>query len=368
MTFVVQSNEATFDTGDAEAGGTITRRRFVTIDPAVPHIIQPVSQATDVPIGLLSEDAASGQTVTVAHTGILYVDAGAAFDAGAWLTIDSSGKVVEISGPATQTNVIGRALEASSGDGDRVLCLVTPGVAFAAGTLAIQASEDFTGADTLTAGESGKLCTNLGASGTVTLTLPAAAAARTTFLFLCKVGFTFRIKPNTNDAFRFNGALRTDNKYLELGRVGDFLLIAADAAGNWDVLAFRGRFTLESTGFVAAPELIPDVVDKTEGDTPVTASNWVSGTAFSNQGAGGTVEFDLPAAPAAGTQYRFYAQAAFAIRVDPGPNDGIIVNGALQADGMYVEFDAVGECLELVANAQGNWFARIATGTFTVET
>ncbi|MCK6483751.1 MAG: DUF2190 family protein [Phycisphaerae bacterium] len=368
MTFVVQSNEAPFDTGDSEAGATITRRRFVTIDDAVPHIVQPVSGASDVPIGILSEDASSGQTVTVAHTGILYVDAGAAFAAGAWLTIDSSGRVVEVSGPASQTNIIGRALEAASGDGDRVLCLVTPGVAFGAGTLAVGATEAFTGDDTLTAAESGKLCTNLGAGGTVTLTLPAAAAARTTFLFLCKAGFAFRVKPNTNDAFRFNGALRTDNKYLELGRIGDALLIVADAAGNWDVLAFEGRLSLESTGKVARPDFTPDVAAFTEGSSPVTVSNYVSGTRFTNRGAGGTVEFDLPSAASAGTKYAFYAQAAFALRIDPGASDGIYINGALQTDGFYVEFDAVGEYLELEADDQGNWMATNFNGTFTVET
>jgi len=111
-----------------------------------------------------------------------------------------------------------------------------------------------------------------------------------------------------------------------------------------------------------------DVVTKTQADSPVALTAADHGKTFTNKGATDTVEFDLPAAPAEGICLRFVALAAQAIRLDPGASDGIYINGAKQTDGLYVDFDAVNEYLEIVANEDGDWIPVAKSGTFTVET
>jgi hypothetical protein len=110
-----------------------------------------------------------------------------------------------------------------------------------------------------------------------------------------------------------------------------------------------------------------DVNTKTQADSPVALTAADHGKTFNNLGATGVVVFSLPAAPTVGIRIRFVAAAAQEIRVDPGANDAIFINGAKQADGKYVSFDDEGELLELISNANGDWIPAASAGTFTVE-
>ena len=75
--------------------------------------------------------------------------------------------------------------------------------------------EAHTSDDTLTAAESGSIHTNLGASGTITLTLPSSPPVGTYFYFCIEVAFMLRIEPGDGVAIIDTiGAFPGKYKYL----------------------------------------------------------------------------------------------------------------------------------------------------------
>lgn len=93
--------------------------------------------------------------------------------------------------------------------------------------IAIGAQENFIANDTLTAAETGKLCTNIGATGAVVLTLPAAAA-NLWFRFMRVAAFALRIQPPAGAAINDG----TVDKYVELTATGNLTLRSYDATGG----------------------------------------------------------------------------------------------------------------------------------------
>jgi len=89
--------------------------------------------------------------------------------------------------------------------------------------------EDFTSNDTLTAAESGKTCTNIGASATVTLTAPAATAGME-FTIVRSAAFALRFDPSGTEIVRGGGA----GKYVELQGYGA-ITFRCLTAGVWEV-------------------------------------------------------------------------------------------------------------------------------------
>jgi hypothetical protein len=100
----------------------------------------------------------------------------------------------------------------------------------------------------------------------------------------------------------------------------------------------------------------------TSNDTLTTAE---SGSVHSNLGATGTVTLTLPASAPAGTVFSFTVQAAYELRVDPGT--GTIRDDSGQTAGKYKSADAIGECLSLVADSNGDWATVAKNGTWTEE-
>ena len=100
----------------------------------------------------------------------------------------------------------------------------------------------------------------------------------------------------------------------------------------------------------------------TADDTLTTAE---SGSVHSNLGAAGAVTLTLPAAAAAGTVFSFAVQAAFELRIDPGTATIRDDSGAT-AD-KYKSADTVGECITLIADANGDWATIAKNGTWTEE-
>ena len=98
--------------------------------------------------------------------------------------------------------------------------------------------------DTLTAAESGSVHTNLGASATVTLTLPASAPVGTVFIFAVQAAQQLRIDPGTA-AIRDDSG-QTADKYKSAGTIGASLTIISDSAGNWATIAKNGTWTEET--------------------------------------------------------------------------------------------------------------------------
>ena len=100
------------------------------------------------------------------------------------------------------------------------------------------------GNDTLTAAESGSVHTNLGAAGTITLTLPASAPAGTGFTFAVQTAYELRVDPGVK-AIRDDSG-QTADKYKKANAIGACISIAADSNGNWATIAKNGTWTEET--------------------------------------------------------------------------------------------------------------------------
>jgi hypothetical protein len=104
--------------------------------------------------------------------------------------------------------------------------------------------EAHTGNDTLTAAESGSVHTNLGAAGTITLTLPASAPAGTVFTFAVQAAQQLRIEPEAATIRDDSG--QTAGKYKVADAIGESLTLTADSNGNWVTIAKNGTWTEET--------------------------------------------------------------------------------------------------------------------------
>lgn len=95
--------------------------------------------------------------------------------------------------------------------------------------------EAFTGDDTLTAAESGKVCTNTGTSGAVILTLPAATGSGVWFYIMVTVAQTITLEPaDADDVITVNASTSTANTgTVSANTVGRTLLIVDAEANRW---------------------------------------------------------------------------------------------------------------------------------------
>jgi hypothetical protein len=104
--------------------------------------------------------------------------------------------------------------------------------------------EAHTSNDTLTAAESGSVHTNLGATGTITLTLPTSAPEGTVFTFAVQAAQELRIDPGAA-TIRDNSG-QTADKYKSADAIGECLTVVADSNGNWATIAKNGTWTEET--------------------------------------------------------------------------------------------------------------------------
>lgn len=104
--------------------------------------------------------------------------------------------------------------------------------------------EAHTSDDTLTAAESGSVHTNFGATGIVTLTLPASAPAGTVFTFAIQAVQELRVEPGTATIRDDSG--QTADKYKSADAIGECLMVVADSNGDWVTIAKNGTWTEEA--------------------------------------------------------------------------------------------------------------------------
>lgn len=104
--------------------------------------------------------------------------------------------------------------------------------------------EAHTGNDTLQAWESGSVHTNRGATGVVTLTLPATAPAGTEFTFAVQAAQQLRIDPGTKAIRDTSG--QTADKYKWASAIGECLKLVSDANGDWATVAKHGTWSEEA--------------------------------------------------------------------------------------------------------------------------
>ncbi len=93
-----------------------------------------------------------------------------------------------------------------------------------------------------------------------------------------------------------------------------------------------------------------------------------AGAIISNFASGSAAVFNLPAA-LVGMEFYFYVLAAFALRINPDGTEtiGLPSSGVQQAQGKYIEADAVGEYVDVQCVTAGTWDTFDYRGTWTVE-
>ena len=104
--------------------------------------------------------------------------------------------------------------------------------------------EAHTSSDSLTIAESGSVHTNLAATGTVTLTLPAFSLEGVTFTFVVQTAQELRVDPDVRVIRDSSGQVA--DKYKSANAVGSCLQLVADADGDWAVTAKYGTWTEEA--------------------------------------------------------------------------------------------------------------------------
>ncbi len=104
--------------------------------------------------------------------------------------------------------------------------------------------EAHTSDDMLTSAESGSVHTNLGATGTVMLTLPASAPQGTVFTFAVQAAQELRVDPGTATIRDDSG--QTADKYKSADAIGECLTLIADSNGDWATIAKNGTWTEEA--------------------------------------------------------------------------------------------------------------------------
>jgi hypothetical protein len=90
-----------------------------------------------------------------------------------------------------------------------------------------------------------------------------------------------------------------------------------------------------------------------------------SGSIHTNYGAGMPVTLTLPADTPQGTYFTFAVQAAYQLRIEPGL--AAIRDDCGQIAGKYKYADAIGECITLVADENGDWVTIAKYGSWNEE-
>jgi hypothetical protein len=108
---------------------------------------------------------------------------------------------------------------------------------------------------------------------------------------------------------------------------------------------------------------VKKTVEAHTADDALTAAE--SGSIHSNLGATEVVTLTLPASAPAGTIFTFAVQAAYELRVDPGT--AITKDDSGQTADKYKSASAIGACLTIAADANGDWSTIAKNGTWIEE-
>lgn len=114
-------------------------------------------------------------------------------------------------------------------------------------TLGLRVVEAHTADDTLTTAESGSVHTNTGASGTITIALPAATVGLEYF-FRVGAAQALRIDPNGSETISLpsTGVPGAAGKYLVADAAGETVHLVCGVAGSWSVMGYTGTWTAEA--------------------------------------------------------------------------------------------------------------------------
>lgn len=154
----------------------------------------------------------------------------AAIDAGA-LSADTAGRAIMADGYFSAAAALAKFAANS-----------IPDTRLAARTL-----EAHTAGDTLLAAETGSIHTNTGASGAITIVLPAATVGQE-FYFFVGAAQELRIDPNTTQTISLpsTGVAGAAGKYLVADAIGESVHLVCCVTGSWAVMGFTGTWTAEA--------------------------------------------------------------------------------------------------------------------------
>jgi len=225
----IQEQAGTYTTASA-----VSMYRLVSLDSSgtVAHTGVGAS-----PFGVAVRDAASGDPVGVRFVnapGTFKLVAAGAITRGAQIFSAAAGKV-----SATQEGMPrGIALEAAAADGDVIECAMMQ-------RSALMPVINKTADASIVEAESGCVFSNLGASGTITLSLPTGVAAGTHFYFVVSAAQRIQIDPGASDAIYAAGAKQADGKYYWADDEAESILLVANSANDWYALFEKGTWTIE---------------------------------------------------------------------------------------------------------------------------
>ncbi|MHC4748544.1 MAG: hypothetical protein ACYTFW_01590 [Planctomycetota bacterium] len=188
--------------------------------------------------GLISYEGSSGNTLADDKQNI-------------YIYLDSSGSLVtneynSFPDMTTTPHIRLAMLSTSGGDIESITdCRAGHNILMPYGTGGLKKTiEAHTSDDTLTEAESGSVHSNLGATATVTLTLPASAPAGTVFSFAVQAAQELRIDPGTVTIRDDSG--QTADKYKSANAIGACIGLIADSNGDWATIAKNGTWTEEA--------------------------------------------------------------------------------------------------------------------------
>lgn len=228
---------------DLIAGGTVRPSRFVKASVAADNTGLECDEG-ELPVGVvtganLESDSDNNATTTDGENSLAFqpgriieVKCGGTIVRGIPIGPDADGLAVHGAGAAAiplESGLTGAVI--------RAMLVASP---------RDQAVQHFTAADTLTVWECGKVCTNLGATGAVALTLPQDAKAGCWFEFCVMAAQQLRVDPGAAGAFYFSGAKQTDDKYIWADDEAESLKVIADGNGDWIAIAYVGTWTMQT--------------------------------------------------------------------------------------------------------------------------
>lgn len=219
------------------AAEAITKGQLIYVDSTGKWAVATASTAA--PDAVALDTVASAATVGGEQLigGTMKMIANGAITAFSKVYAANAGKISSTAGGAW----VGVAQEAATTDGD-VIEVLLPTLQDLAQHTTYRA---FTADGSVTLGMAGGVYTNLGASGTVVVSLPTGVPAGTRYTFVVQAAQAFRIDPGASDAIIAGGTVNADGKYLWADDEGETVTLVADTSNNWIAVSLTGTWTIE---------------------------------------------------------------------------------------------------------------------------